>query len=131
MIIQQISVFLENRPGQLSEIVSLLAKEGIDLRAIHIAETTDYGVLRLIAGDPQKAAGVLLGAGNILSMTPVLAVNVPDRPGGLAELLAAAESVDIEYMYSMLAAQEGTATMIFRVSEPETLEAAFKEKNLL
>ena len=111
MTIQQISVFLENRAGQLAEITSVLAKNNIDLRAIHIAETTDYGVLRIIADRSQDAANVLLNNGFILSMTPVVAAAVPDRPGGLAQLLAvlAQADMDIEYMYSMFGRGDGLA----------------------
>ncbi len=125
MIIQQISVFLENREGQLAQIVQELARHGVDLRAIHIAETADYGVLRFIAGDPQKAAQVLLEQQFVVSMTPVVAVEVPDQPGGLAALVekVTGAGVDIEYMYSMLVSHEGSATMVFRVKDPERLEA--------
>ena len=87
MTIHQISVFLENRAGQLAEITGVLAQKGIDLRAINIAETSDYGVLRLIADNPQAAATTLLEQGFILSMTPVVAVGGPDQPGGLAQVL--------------------------------------------
>ena len=125
MTIQQISVFLENRAGQLAEITAILAEHGIDLRAIHIAETSDYGVLRLITSSPQEAANILLGSGCVLSMTPVLAVAVPDRPGGLAKLLSivAQAGIDVEYMYSMFGNGNGMAYMIFRVADLERLES--------
>ena len=87
MNIHQISVFLENRTGQLAEITRLLADNGIDLRAISIAETADYGLARMIVDDSHKASSILLQHGDILSMTPVWAVEVPDRAGGLAEVL--------------------------------------------
>ena len=87
MNILQISVFLENRAGQLAEITRLLAQEGVDIRALSIAETADYGLARMIVSDAHKASDVLLHHGDILSMTPVYAVEVPDQPGGLAELL--------------------------------------------
>ena len=123
MTIQQISVFLENRAGQLAEITDVLAKNDIDLRAIHIAETTDYGVLRIIANRPQEAVNILLSNGFIISMTPVLAAAVPDQPGGLAKLLAvlARENMDIEYMYSMFGQGDGLAYMIFRVADIDRL----------
>ena len=125
MTIQQISVFLENRAGQLAEITDILARHDIDLRAIHIAETSDYGVLRLITSSPQEAANILLGSGCVLSMTPVLAVAVPDKPGGLAKLLSivAQAGIDVEYMYSMFGHGDGLAYMIFRVADVERLEA--------
>ena len=125
MTIQQLSVFLENRAGQLAEITDILARHDIDLRAIHIAETSDYGVLRLITSSPQEAANILLGSGCVLSMTPVLAVAVPDKPGGLAKLLSivAQAGIDVEYMYSMFGHGDGLAYMIFRVADVGQLEA--------
>ena len=86
MTIQQISVFLENRAGQLAEITKILADNGIDLRALSIAETADYGVLRMIVDDPKRATGILLDSGYVMSLTPVLAVSVPDAPGGLSNV---------------------------------------------
>lgn len=126
MHIHQISVFLENRTGQLSEITDLLAKENIDIRAISIAETADYGLARMIVDDSQKASSILLQHGDILSMTPVWAVEVPDRPGGLHEVLAvlAQAHVDVEYMYSLFTHQEGKAYMVMRITdEPKFLGA--------
>ena len=100
MTIHQISVFLENRAGQLAEITGLLSENHIDLRALNIAETADYGVLRIIVDQPETAASLLLSNGVILSMTPVVAVSVPDRPGGLAEVLhfISEAGIDVEYM---------------------------------
>ena len=88
MTIQQISVFLENRAGQLAEITKILADNGIDLRALSIAETADYGVLRMIVDDPKRATGILLDSGYIMSLTPVLAVSVPDRMKEFEALVA-------------------------------------------
>ena len=119
MSIHQISVFLENRTGQLAEITALLAKEHIDIRALSIAETSDYGLARMIVDDSHKASAILLQHGDILSMTPVWAVEVPDRPGGLAELLTvlAEAHVDVEYMYSLFTHREGHAYMVMKVSD--------------
>ena len=123
MSIHQISVFLENRTGQLAQITRLLAEHNIDIRAISIAETADYGVARMIVDDSRKASDILLQHGDILSMTPVWAVEVPDRPAGLAELLAvlAKRCVDVEYMYSLFTHRDGRAYMVLRISD----EAAF------
>ena len=126
MHIHQISVFLENRIGQLAEITKLLADSGVDIRALSIAETSDYGLARMIVDDAHKASSVLLQHGDILSMTPVWAVEVPDTPGGLAELLSllAQEQIDVEYMYSLFTHREGMAYMVMRVSnEPKFLGA--------
>ena len=119
MHIHQISVFLENRTGQLAEITRLLAKDGVDIRAISIAETADYGLARMIVDDSHKASAILLQHGDVLSMTPVWAVEVPDHPGGLAELLEilAEAHVDVEYMYSLFAHQEGKAYMVLRIHD--------------
>ena len=121
MNVRQISVFLENRAGQLAEITRVLAENKIDLRAISIAETSDYGVLRLIVDDAQKATDILLGHGYILSMTPVTVIEVPDQAGGLAPVLAvlAEGSIDVEYMYSLFTHREGKAYMVFRIAEED------------
>ena len=123
MNIQQITVFLENRIGQLSEITQLLAKENIDIRAISIAETADYGLVRMIVNDSQKASSILLEHGDILSMTPVWAVEVPDRPAGLAELLTVLteENIAVEYMYSLFTHKNDFAYMVMRVNDDAKL----------
>ena len=125
MSIQQISVFLENRAGQLAEITKVLAENGIDLRAISIAETTDYGVLRMIGDEAQRAKTILLDSGYIMSVTPVLAVSVPDAPGGVASVLKllAEGHIDIEYMYSLIERGVDVAYMVFRVSDEARLLA--------
>ncbi len=119
MNIHQISVFLENRTGQLAEITGILAENHIDLRAISIAETADYGIVRMIADDTAAATAILLDAGYILSTTWVQVIAVPNKPGGLASVLKAlAENgVAIEYMYSLFTHGDNKAYMVFRVSE--------------
>ena len=131
-MIYQISVFLENRAGQLAEITGLLAKNNVNIRAISIAETSDYGVLRMIVDDAEHASSILLENGNVLSMTPVSVVAVPDRPAGLADVLAvlADAKVDIEYMYSILSHGNETAYMVFRVSDDEKFANAINGKGL-
>lgn len=123
MNIHQISVFMENRAGQLAEITAMLAAENIDIRAISIAETTDYGLVRMIVDDSKKASDALLNHGNVLSITPVLAVEVPDRPAGLAQLLKVFNeySINVEYMYSLFTHREGKAYMIIKVNEEKTV----------
>ena len=124
MNIHQISVFLENRTGQLAQITRLLAEAHVDIRALSIAETADYGLARMIVDDSYKASSILLQHGDILSMTPVWAVEVPDRPAGLSELLEvlAEAQVDVEYMYSLFTHRNDCAYMVMRVSdEPKFL----------
>ena len=132
MSVYQISVFLENRAGQLAEITKVMADNGIDLRAISIAETADYGVLRMIVDNAEKATGILLTNGYILSMTPVLVVGVPDTPGGLAPVLAvmAEGSIDIEYMYSLFTQEVGKAYMVFRVSDEKKFVELLARHNM-
>lgn len=132
MTIHQISVFLENRAGQLADITGILSDNHVDLRAINIAETADYGVLRLIVDDAQRASSILLGQGFILTMTPVVAVAVPDRPGGLNEVLqvVSREGIDVEYMYSVFGQKNGLAYMIFRVADAELLNAVLTANGL-
>lgn len=132
MSIHQISVFLENRVGQLAEITDLLAQNNIDIRAISIAETADYGVARLIVDDCAKASSILLNHGDILSMTPVWAVEVPDRPAGLSELLCtlAQAHVDIAYMYSLFTHKDGHAYMVLRISNEDAFTKAMTEHDI-
>ena len=132
MSIHQISVFLENRTGQLAEITSLLAKNGVDIRAISIAETSDYGLARMIVSDAPKASAVLLEHGDILSMNPVRAVEVPDRPAGLAELLSvlAESNIAVEYMYSLFTHKDGYAYMVLRISDEAAFTAAMNAHDL-
>ena len=125
MIIQQISVFLENRAGQLLDVTTALAENQIDMQAINIAETADYGIARLIVDTPKKAMEILQEKGFILRLTPVVQAAVPDRPAGLNQLLAAvAEAgIDIEYMYSAFHGQKnGLAYMVFRVEDTQRLD---------
>ena len=120
-MVYQISVFLENRAGQFAEITGILAENDIDLRAISIAETVDYGVLRMIVDNAEKTTSILMQHGYLLSMTPVLVIEDHDKPGGIAPVLAkiAEGNIDIEYMYSLFTHIDGKAYIVFRVSETE------------
>ena len=131
-VIHQISIFLENRAGSLSEITRILAESGVNLRALSIAETADYGVLRIIADDTEKATAILLEKGCILSKTPVFVVAVPDEPAGLSKVLEllAEKNVDIEYMYSLFTHQNGKAFMVFRLADEEGFKAVISAHGL-
>ena len=132
MNVNQISVFLENRTGQLAEITRLLAQANVDIRAISIAETADYGLARMIVSDAQAASAILLSHGDILSMTPVWAVEVPDRPGGLSQLLSqlANAHVDVEYMYSLFTHRNDKAYMVLRVTDEAAFTAAIAKTDI-
>ena len=131
-MVYQISVFLENRAGQFAEITKVMAENDIDVRAISIAETADYGVLRMIVGNAEKATAILMQHGYLMSMTPVLVVAVPDQAGGVAPVLAtlAAGNVDIEYMYSLFTYSEGKAYIVFRVAETEKFIDLLKSQGI-
>lgn len=128
MIIQQLSIFLENRSGQLAQLTGLLAENGMDLRAINLAETADYGIVRLIVSEPEKAAGLLLHEQIPATLSPVVTVAVPDRPGGLNELLRMLEQrgINVSYMYSIFGGESEKASMILRVNDPQALEEVLK-----
>lgn len=132
MDIYQISVFLENQTGKLFELTDILSRNGIDLRAINIAETSDYGVLRVITQDSEKAVRVLNEHGFIATRTPVLAVGVKDEPGGLTSLLhiMAEENFDVEYMYSIFGQPNGLAYMVLRVDDVDATRKMLQKHNV-
>ena len=132
MTISQISVFLENKAGQLADITGILSEKQVNMRAISIAETSDYGILRLIVDDEPKASSILLEQGFILTMTPVVGVEVPDTPGGLSKVLGiiSRAGIDIEYMYSVFGQKDGQACMIFRVADADGLTALLAENGI-
>ena len=125
MKIRQVSVFLENKTGRLFEVCKRLAEAEVNIRALSIAETADYGVLRLIVNDPEKAMRVMAESGFTVSETAVIAVEVPDEPGGLHEVLAPLydANVNIEYLYCFVEKSGESAIVVFRV---EQLDAAIR-----
>ncbi len=132
MAINQITVFLENRAGALLDVTKLLSDNKVDLRAINIAETADYGLLRLITADNAQAEKVLKGEGLIFTETPVLAVAIADKTGALSdvlEVLAKAE-IDVHYMYSIFGHQNGLAYMIMQLEDPEKASKLLKANGI-
>jgi len=121
MKIHQLSLFLENQPGQLIEPCAILARAGIDIRTLTLADTQQFGILRLIVSDWQTGAKVLRDAGYVVNLTEVVAVEVPDRPGGLTELLAVLDGsgLNIEYMYAFTFGRADKAVLIFRFDDPD------------
>ena len=133
MSVKQISVFLENRPGCLNEMTQALADAKIDLRGLSLAETSDFGIVRLIVDDVLGTATVLKDNGFVASLTDVLAVEVPNVPGGLNKVLSIINSVkiNIEYMYAILGNKKSeSAYMIFRVNDNETAAKALEKENV-
>ena len=134
MTVNQISVFLENRPGTLTNMTALLAENGIDMRALSLAETNDFGIVRIIVDDVYRATTVLRDGGFIHQLTPVLAVLIPDEPGGLHKVLEVLREagVNVEYMYAFLGGGDvNHAYMIFRVQDVKKAGAALAAKGVM
>lgn len=129
MEVVQISIFLENRAGELADVVDVLARTGIDVKAVTLADMADFGILRVIVEDAERAKAVLKEAGFTVDKTRVIAVEVPDRPGGLADALRAlrGRGINVEYMYSAARKNGERAIIVFRVDEVGKAIDALKE----
>ena len=132
MSLKQISVFLENTKGSLSRITRVLSQNKIDLIALSIADTEHYGILRGIVSDTEKAVSILKEAGYTVKLTDVLAVCVPDEPGGLASVLTLMNAADIsiEYLYSFVRSSGSHALVIFRVPDPQRAIQVLEEAGI-
>ncbi|MBN2582215.1 MAG: ACT domain-containing protein [Planctomycetes bacterium] len=122
MKLKQLSVFLENKPGQLSHPCRALAESGINIVTLSLADTQQFGILRVIVKEWQKGLQVLKTAGCVVNVTDVVAVEVPDRPGGLATVLEAIEKtgMNLEYMYAFTIRSGDRAVLVFRFEDPDT-----------
>jgi hypothetical protein len=132
MRVKQISVFLENKAGRLSEVTAVLAEAAINIRALSVADTSDFGVLRLIVNDNQKALEALKNNGFSVGTTDVVAVEVPDKPGGLhliLDLLHMAQ-INVEYMYAFVHQSGNNAVMIFRFDHIDEAVKLLEENGL-
>jgi len=118
---EQISIFLENKAGRIAEVTGILSKAGVNIRALSLADTSDFGVLRLIVDDTPKAEAALKDAGFTVRKTNVVAVEVSDRPGGLHQILSLLfdAGISIEYMYAFVRQSGNNAVLIFRFDKPE------------
>jgi hypothetical protein len=121
MHVEQISIFIENKFGRLAEVTRVLGDAGINIRTLSLADTSDFGILRLIVNDAEKAKAVLKERGFTVSKTDVVAVEIPDRPGGLADILQVLDSdgINVEYMYAFVERCGENAVMIFRFDETD------------
>lgn len=129
MTIKQISVFLENKPGRLAAITKILEKNKINMRALSLAETEDFGILRVITDDPYKTSCVLRDEGYICKITPVLAAAVPDEPGALVRLLdlLGGSGINLDYTYAFTSRKKDTAYMILRVDDIDKAKKVLTE----
>jgi hypothetical protein len=126
-LIDQISVFLENETGGLADVAAVLARSGVDIRALSLADESDFGILRLIVNETERATAALKDAGFTVRKTPVVAVQIPDRPGGLATTLDALRGIDVEYMYAFVRKTGEHAVVVFRFEDvPQAVETLRK-----
>lgn len=132
MFIKQLSIFVENKFGRLEAIIDCLSKNNINLRALSLADTADYGVLRVIVDDADKAKAALSEIGVISKLTDVVAVYLDDRSGGLASVLSVLknEDVSVEYMYAFLGRKEGKALMVLKADDEQKAEQVLTKNNI-
>ncbi len=131
-MVKQISIFLENKCGRLVKVTQVLGKHKINIRALTIADTSDFGILRLIVDKPDEAIDVLKSEGFMASATEVIAVEVPDTPGGLARVLEYLEEaeINIEYLYSFVEKPEQDALILMRVESNEKAMEVLKQRQV-
>ena len=132
MAIKQLSVFVENKQGSLHEITDALAKANINLRSMSVADTSNYGIVRIIADQPDKAKELLDKEGHAANIRLVNAFAVPDQPGGLAKVLSLLEGngVDIEYMYALITSESGKAYSVMRTGNTEETDNILTENGI-
>lgn len=132
MLIKQISVFVENAPGQLSEVTKALGENGIDMSALSLADTSEFGILRLIVNDPEKACTILRDHHYIVKQNYVVAAVVDDRPGGLTAVLdiLSEAKVSVEYMYAFVGSKDGHAVVVIRPDNAEAAMTALEENHV-
>ncbi len=130
--IKQFSVFVENKQGKMAEVTRLIADAGIDLRALSLADTRDFGILRIIVSKPEDTALLLTEHGWTYKITPVIGVKVPDIPGGVATVLEMLDqaNVNVEYMYAFVNRTPGEADTIFRVDDEEATREALSRNGI-
>lgn len=132
MTVRQISVFLENRPGTLAEFTRLLEEAKIDLRALSLAESEDFGIVRVIVDEPLETVQILRREGYVCSITPVLAVEIPDHPGALVRILniLGGAGINLDYSYAFLAKKTNSAFLVLRVADTEAASKVLREHDI-
>lgn len=132
MQIQQLSIFVENKSGRLAEITETIGKANVDIRAISVADTSDFGILRLIVDKPKEAVEVLRAAGLTVSLTSVIAIGIDDQPGEFAKAMRvlADGNIGVEYMYAFISRDKGKAFVILRVLETDKAVACLEQNGI-
>ncbi|MDR1135645.1 MAG: ACT domain-containing protein [Clostridiales Family XIII bacterium] len=132
MTIEQLSIFVENYSGRLADVADVIGGAGINMHAMSIADTADFGILRAIVSDSRQAKEALSSAGYVVTVTPVVAAAIQDTPGGLAKVLRilADADISIEYIYAFITRRKGDAYVVFRVADNERAAAVFAENGI-
>ncbi len=132
MKLNQLSVFLENKPGRLTVPCKVLAEAGVNILTLSLADTQQFGILRLIVRDWQKAKALLEKAGCVVRVSEVVAIEVPDRPGGLEKVLEVIEQlgINVEYMYAFTFRTEDKAVLVFRFEDPDAAVKALQSRGV-
>lgn len=133
MFIKQVSIFIANKSGKIADVISVLGNNDIDISALSIADTTDFGIVRLITSDPEKSVSVLKDFGVIVKVTEVIGVAVSDTPGGLAKALNILKenSIEIDYMYAFVGKSDKGALVVMKVNDPQKALDCFAENNVI
>lgn len=128
MLIKQLSVFVENKPGRLAAVIEELGRNGINMSALSLADTSEYGILRVIVDNPEDAADLLKKIGVVVKVTTVLAVPMDDTPGGLSKILEVflKNEINVDYMYAFVGKTANKAVMVVKVSDVKKAEAALQ-----
>ena len=133
MTIRQISVFIENKPGVMVSVTDALGKAGVDVRALSLADTQDFGILRMIVDDTDKAKAALTAIGCVTSVTDVLAAEIPDTPGAMTDLISKVSEtgLNIEYMYAFISPVNKKAYIVLRIKDVDSAVVALRGKGIV
>ncbi len=129
MLINQLSVFVENKPGRLAAVIEALGKKNVNISALSLADTSEYGILRIIVDNPDSAAEILKGIGVVVKITRVLAISMDDTPGGLSKILDIflKNEINVDYMYAFVGKTEKKAVMVVKVSDAKKAEEVLQK----
>ena len=132
MLINQLSVFVENKPGRLAAVIEVLGKNNINMSALSLADTSEYGILRIIVDNPDGAAEILKGIGVVVKVTKVLAISMDDTPGGLSKILDIflKNEINVDYMYAFVGKTEKKAVMVVKVSDAKKAEEVLQNAGI-
>lgn len=132
MLIKQLSVFVENKPGRLAAVIEALGKNNVNMSALSLADTSEYGILRVIVDNPESAVEILKGIGVIVKISKVLAVSMDDTPGGLSKILDVflKNEINVDYMYAFVGKTADKAVMVVKVSDAQKAEEALEKAGI-